>query len=218
MDLIENGGSQEQYFAETYAQLRQIARRERGKQSAAKLDTTAVVHEAWLKLNARDPAFNDRRHYLGTAALAMRQILVEYARYSLAEKRNPAHEVASSANHGEVPSEQPVEEAADLLFNYKSVQGSTAIELIAPTHCPGKTLDHPGIALLLDGGLDDVDNPYLVMECDERQSITRYARELMTLARHFCRPPAPVSIRICVSFAPAPWPQILANATRRCRN
>lgn len=73
-----------------YGQLRAIARRERALQSASTLDTTSVVSEAWLKLNARQGDIQSRAHYLATAAIAMRQILVDHARYRYAECRNPA--------------------------------------------------------------------------------------------------------------------------------
>ncbi|MFC4820402.1 ECF-type sigma factor [Dokdonella ginsengisoli] len=71
-----------------YADLQRIARRERGRLAspAATLGTTALVHEAYLKL-ARQGAFKDHAHFLNTAALAMRQALVSYARARLREKR-----------------------------------------------------------------------------------------------------------------------------------
>lgn len=76
-------------FAETYDTLRRIASRQLGRgRSSPSLNTTLIVHEAWLKLSTADEArFNDRDHYLATAARAMRQILVDHARRKLAAKR-----------------------------------------------------------------------------------------------------------------------------------
>ncbi len=53
------------------------------------LDTTSLVHEAFLKLNQNgsNRKWQDRRHFYATAALAMRHILVDFARKRLAEKR-----------------------------------------------------------------------------------------------------------------------------------
>ena len=53
------------------------------------LNTTSLVHEAYLKLNVNsaDKQWSNRRHFFSTAALAMRQILVDVARRRLAEKR-----------------------------------------------------------------------------------------------------------------------------------
>lgn len=52
------------------------------------LNTTALVHEAWLKLVDQTRAsFHDRNHFFVVAALAMRQIIVDYARHRAAKKR-----------------------------------------------------------------------------------------------------------------------------------
>lgn len=71
-----------------YADLQRIARRERGRSinPSETLGTTALVHEAYLKL-ARQGVFQDRAHFLNTAALAMRQVLVSHARARLRDKR-----------------------------------------------------------------------------------------------------------------------------------
>lgn len=70
-----------------YQELRRIARRERQLIPSATLNTTALVHEAWLRLAAGESDFRDRRHFLGVAAVAMRRMVVDYARYRLAQKR-----------------------------------------------------------------------------------------------------------------------------------
>jgi len=52
------------------------------------LNTTALVHEAYLKLvDGRRVQFKDRSHFLAIASQAMRRILVDYARRRNAEKR-----------------------------------------------------------------------------------------------------------------------------------
>lgn len=80
-------------FVEIYTELRSIARRERARGPEATLNTTAIVHEAWLKLKGRRKRWNDRDHYVGTAALAMRQVVMDYARYRIAGKRDARKEV-----------------------------------------------------------------------------------------------------------------------------
>lgn len=79
----------DELFAETYDTLRRIASRQLGRQRGTpSLNTTLIVHEAWLKLSQTENGrFVDRDHYLATAARAMRQILVDHARRKLAEKR-----------------------------------------------------------------------------------------------------------------------------------
>jgi len=66
---------------------RHLRRRRRGQT----LDTTALVHEAYLRLV--DPAqadFHDRCHFFAVASMAMRQILVDRARRHAALKRGGA--------------------------------------------------------------------------------------------------------------------------------
>lgn len=71
-----------------YADLQRLAHgiRARSGPGSETLRTTALVHEAYLKL-ARSGGFRDRAHFLATAALAMRQVLTTHARRRLAEKR-----------------------------------------------------------------------------------------------------------------------------------
>ena len=60
-------------------------RRERGGHT---LNTNALVHEAYLKLVRQDRAnWQNRAHFFGVAALAMRRILINYAKSRKAEKR-----------------------------------------------------------------------------------------------------------------------------------
>jgi RNA polymerase sigma factor (TIGR02999 family) len=76
-----------QRINELYQEMRLIARRERRLIPSATLNTTALVHEVWLRISPEDQAFRDRRHFLGLAAIAMRRMVVDYARYRLAQKR-----------------------------------------------------------------------------------------------------------------------------------
>ena len=70
-----------------YDDLRRLARRSRWKVSAGgTVQTTALVHEAYLKLR-HAPEFQDHRHFLRSAAVAMRHILINIARDALADKR-----------------------------------------------------------------------------------------------------------------------------------
>jgi RNA polymerase sigma factor (TIGR02999 family) len=69
-------------FALVYQELRRMARKQRRVAgSPVTLDTTALVHEVYLKLHASAQAQSvDRVHFLSLAARAMRQILVDHAR------------------------------------------------------------------------------------------------------------------------------------------
>ena len=73
-----------------YQELRIIAHAKLHAQNGLNdLNTTALVHEAFLKLNpnSAQKEWSNRRHFYATAALAMRHILVDAARRRLAEKR-----------------------------------------------------------------------------------------------------------------------------------
>jgi len=69
-------------FERVYQELRRIARgQRRAAGSPATLDTTALVHEVYLKLHDAPEARSiGRAHFLSLAARAMRQILVDHAR------------------------------------------------------------------------------------------------------------------------------------------
>jgi len=71
-----------------YDELRRIAAHYiRGERPGQTLQATALVHEAYLRLASAGAPWHDQRHFVGIAARAMRQILVERARASGAQKR-----------------------------------------------------------------------------------------------------------------------------------
>lgn len=78
-----------------YEDTLRIARRERRRVGAGStLQTTALTHEAYLKL-LHVANFNDRQHFLRAAAIAMRHILINHARDRIAAKRGGgAHHVS----------------------------------------------------------------------------------------------------------------------------
>ena len=84
--------ARETLFPMVYEELRRIARRQlKNERMGHTLDTTALVHEAYLKLIDQTRAdFADRSHFFAVAANAMRRILVDYARRYLADKRGGA--------------------------------------------------------------------------------------------------------------------------------
>jgi RNA polymerase sigma factor (TIGR02999 family) len=72
-----------------YDELRRLAeiylRRERSEHT---LQPTELINETYLKLvNSRENDFQNRAHFIGTAANAMRQILVDHARARYRDKR-----------------------------------------------------------------------------------------------------------------------------------
>ena len=75
-------------FALLYADLQRMAHgRMRRSGNVTMLDTTALVHESWLRFQgAGDVAFADRQHFMGYAARVMHTVVVDFVRARRAEK------------------------------------------------------------------------------------------------------------------------------------
>ena len=71
-----------------YKELQHLARKVRHGRASATVNTTALVHEAYIKLASSENAdWKNRLHFFRIAARAMRQVLVNEAEKRLAEKR-----------------------------------------------------------------------------------------------------------------------------------
>ncbi len=72
-----------------YTELRRIANRYlQGERSDHTLQSTALVHEAYVRMTQQDlPQWQNRAHFFAVAAQLMRQILVDHARGHRASKR-----------------------------------------------------------------------------------------------------------------------------------
>ena len=85
-DLVEDVGRRgrpavDRLFPILYQELKRIARRHRRQErSDHTLNTTGLVHEAYVKLLGLDRInWQNRAHFLAVAAQAMRRVLVDYA-------------------------------------------------------------------------------------------------------------------------------------------
>lgn len=78
-----------------YEELRRLAAQKMAHEATGHtLQPTALVHEAWMRLGGSDaPTFQNRAHFFGAAAEAMRRILIEHARRRRAAKRGAGVEV-----------------------------------------------------------------------------------------------------------------------------
>ena len=111
----------QELFPTMYGELRRVAanylRRERRNHT---LQPTALVHEAWMRLqNQRDPQWQGRTHVLAIGAQAMRRLLVDHGRHQKRNKRGGGvapmslDDVLNAAASGAVPMEDlPTLEAA----------------------------------------------------------------------------------------------------------
>jgi RNA polymerase sigma-70 factor, ECF subfamily len=84
-----NRAVEAQLLQAVYAELRRIAARHMHRERAGHtLQTTAVVHEAYVKISGQlDQSWANRNQFFALAAQAMRQILVDYGRRYRAQKR-----------------------------------------------------------------------------------------------------------------------------------
>lgn len=101
------GPELETHFTHCYAQLRRMAHaRLRDSGGVTVLDTTALVHESWLKLSQGNAQFPDRPSFLGYAGKAMRSIIVDLIRQRASERRGgqAVHLTLTSGGAAALPS------------------------------------------------------------------------------------------------------------------
>jgi len=92
LSAIRDGDSEaaSQLLEIVYTELHRLAGRYMGRERKDHtLQTTGLVHEAYLKLFGSDtpPTLNNREHFFAVAATQMRRILVDHARQNCAQKR-----------------------------------------------------------------------------------------------------------------------------------
>ena len=132
-----------------YDELKKLAAghlRREGK--ARPLDTTALVHEAFLRLaRGEHPSYENRSHFYGIASRLMRQILVDLARSRSREKRSAMKEVRLA----EIPdlSREPDESllAMDDALERLERTDPLKVQLLEMRYFGGMTADESAAAL-----------------------------------------------------------------------
>src|SRR3954449_9723824 len=84
-----NQAALDQFLPLVYAELHRMARRYMRRESPAHtLQTTALIHEAYVRLTGLSPdKWQNRAHFFGVAAQSMRHVLVDHARARHRERR-----------------------------------------------------------------------------------------------------------------------------------
>ena len=139
-----------------YEELKKIAR---GKMARERpdhtLQATALVHEAWLRLEPNnEKVWQNRAHFFAAAAEAMRRILVENARKRLTAKRGGGLE-RMDIQYLEIPIE-PQKDNNDILAIHDALDRFALsfpdmAELVKLRYFVGMTLDEAGQALGVTG-------------------------------------------------------------------
>lgn len=132
--LQARGGSpsaQQALWPHVYEELRALAhRRLLGHRPGETLHTTALVHEAYLRLfDGRRVDYQDRTHFVALAARAMRFVLVDHVRACLTDKRGGAlPDIAFDEDQHREPDERLAERATDLLSLHDALERLSALD------------------------------------------------------------------------------------------
>jgi RNA polymerase sigma factor (TIGR02999 family) len=114
-------------FDVLYRELRQLAEAVmRAERANHTLQPTALVHEAFMRLAGDQGRFENRAHFLGVAAGAMRRVLVDHARGRNAQKRGRGATLVTLDNLDDLP--QPASEHVDLVVLDEALSRLTALD------------------------------------------------------------------------------------------
>ncbi len=144
LGAMQRGDSRagEELLPLVYADLRQLARAKMAReQPGHTLQPTALVHEAWLRLG--EQPFENRAHFFGAAAEAMRRILIERARRKLSAKHGAG---AERVDADEVEIASPAEKDEELLAVHDALDALAAhdarkAELVKLRYFAGLTIE-----------------------------------------------------------------------------
>ncbi len=134
-----------------YDELRRIAAAKMARESAGQtLQPTALVHEAWLRLGGDEqPTWQNRAHFFGAAAEAMRRILIDRARHRRALRhggglqRVDINDLELAASPEDDDQLLAVHEALDKL----AAQDPPKAELVKLRYFAGMTIEEAALAL-----------------------------------------------------------------------
>ncbi len=133
-----------------YTELRRLAAAQLAKEKPGQtLQPTALVHEAWLRLEQSHPgSYKGRTHYFRAAAEAMRRILVDRAREKKALKRGGDRDRTELFESKIVePSSDEELLAVNDALEKLSTQDSQTAELVKLRYFAGMTLPEAAVAL-----------------------------------------------------------------------
>ncbi len=152
LDALGRGDSKaaEELLPLVYEELRRLAAQKMaGESPGHTLQPTALVHEAWLRLAGSGPQrWENRAHFFGAAAEAMRRILVDHARRKQSLKRGAGalrEELHDSVLVLTAPPDEllAVHEALDQL----AAEDPPAAELVKLRYFVGMTMEEAALAM-----------------------------------------------------------------------
>jgi len=152
LNTIQSGDKikAEELLPVVYDELRRLAAgKMSGEGSDHTLQATALVHEAWMRVTKPGQAdWDNRAHFFGAAAEAMRRILVDHARKKLAAKRGggAVHEELDESVLAVAVTPDELLAVHDALDDL-AAQDPRAAELVKLRYFVGLTMDEAAVAL-----------------------------------------------------------------------
>ena len=152
LQAIDQGDAQsaDDLLPLVYEELRKLAASKMAREMPGQtLQPTALVHEAWMRLvGGAHPRFNDRAHFFGAAAEAMRRILIDRARRKAAQRHGGGQdrldideiEIAAPAQEDELL-------AVNDALNKFAALDSRKAELVKLRFFAGLTLEQAAVVL-----------------------------------------------------------------------
>ena len=144
-------GAADKLWRRIYGELRRIARAYMRREAPGhSLQTTALVHEAWLRLADQTRVdWRDRTHFYGVVAQMMRRVLVDHARARLAGKRGEGATKVSLEWVKFEPTPQKLEEilAVDEVLSRLSEFDRQQARIAEMRYFTGMTVDETATAL-----------------------------------------------------------------------
>lgn len=153
LEKIENGDSLAgaELLPLVYHELRRLAAARLARESAAHtLQPTALVHEAWLRLGGdQQDSWRNRRHFLGAAAEAMREILIDQARRRNAVRHGGDLERAgpNALDHAAGESEDDRVTAVSESLQRLAARDPQKAELVKLRYYVGLTIEEAAVAM-----------------------------------------------------------------------
>jgi RNA polymerase sigma factor (TIGR02999 family) len=150
---LEQGDAKaaEELLPVVYDELRRLAANKMANEAPGQtLQPTALVHEAWLRLGGGDaPSFQNRVHFFGAAAEAMRRILIERSRRRIAAKRGGG---AARVDLDEIEIPSPIPDDEQLLAVNEALEKFAALdprkaEMVKLRYFVGMSFDETATAL-----------------------------------------------------------------------
>ena len=131
-----------------YTELKRIAHRHlKAERAGHTLNTTALVHEAYLRFGLEEISWHDRAHFFAMAGTLMRRVLVDYARRQRRDKRGGGVLVTSLDGHAVTSAPGVDIEALDEALERLAVVDPQQCRVVELRFFSGLSIEETAVAL-----------------------------------------------------------------------